>query len=108
MSTQRRDVPGDAHASTLAVQRHLIATGERVALFERFADNLFEDGITITGITMRAPNYESAEYLFIVRATKSGAKVVAFHAGETFEDGLRGTLARMGNKSLKWREDSYD
>lgn len=107
MTRSKKDIPGNTVASAIAVQRHLVGTGERVALFEKTLDGLFEAGVEVVGLSVRMPHEENPDYLWVVRAVKDEAKVVAFHAGETFEESLRGLLARLANKSLKWRKDEH-
>ncbi len=107
MTRNKQDIPGNTVASALAVQRHLVGTGERVALFEKTLDGLFEDGIDVVGLSVKMPHQENPDYLWVVRAVAGDERKVAFHAGETFEESLRGLLSRLANRSLKWRRDEH-
>lgn len=107
MTTPKKDIAGDARASAIAVQRHLMRLGERMEMFEHHADRLFEQGLEVVGLSVRCPGDESAEYLVIARGRDSTGKVVAFHGGETFAEAVGGFMSRMANDSLKWRKDEY-
>lgn len=61
-----------------------------------------------TGFTVRGPRSRGDEILVVVRGVDhEGAPVVAFHGAYSLEEALLGLAARLGNGTLKWREDQF-
>jgi hypothetical protein len=50
---------------------------------------------------------EGNDWLVIVTADGTDGPVVSFHGASSFEDALRGLIARIDNGTLKWRPDEY-
>jgi hypothetical protein len=71
-------------------------------------ERLFEDDIEILGLSVRVPSGEGEEYFIVVRARVGNDKRVGFNSATTFVEALRGTLARIENGSMIWKEDKYD
>lgn len=60
----------------------------------------------VTGLSIRAPRVQNDDFLVTVKAIDAdGAPWVAFHGSPDLLDALRGVWNRLGNGSLKWRED---
>lgn len=105
---QAKDVPGDARASAMAVQRALLRVGEQLVRAEGLWERLDGGGLEVISMGVRLPQYVGGDYLVTVRAYKDGEAVVGFHGADTFADVARGVLARMENGSMKWRKDEYE
>lgn len=101
------EVPGDAVASAAAFERQLVRYGKALYDFERAVWKYEEDDIYIDSIRFRSPAGPDGEVLAIVKAYAGNAPVIAFHSGTPFAECVFGTITRMTNKSLKWREDKY-
>lgn len=102
-----KDIPGNAMMSQMAYQKEMVRLGQHLVRFEGMVEQLFEEDIEIQGMSIRVPQEEGQDYLVTVRAFEEGKKVVAFNSGATFAEVLRGTLARLQNRSLRWKADSY-
>jgi hypothetical protein len=98
---------GNAIESQAAYVRGLVRNAEAVLLFERVADRMFEEDTEITGISIRMPTLDKGEYLMIVRAREGNRQIVAFHSAPTLFELVAGTVQRLQNKSLKWKDDEY-
>jgi hypothetical protein len=65
-------------------------------------------GVEITGLSIRAPKGYGEEILFVIRGVDdAGTSVVAFHSSFSLVEAIRGLAARLGNGSLRWREDRF-
>lgn len=102
MTTTRAEQKANRTVEHLAQQ-----IGMSVLNFERRIEQMSDAGVTVRGMAVRLPTEEKPDYLITVRADGENAAMVAFSGGLTLAEVLRGTIERMGNGSLKWREDEY-
>ncbi len=102
-----KDIPGDARASALAVQRVLLRLAEQLVRAEDIFERLDEGDLSIDSMGVRLPQYEGGDYMVTVRAVKEGVAVVGFHGADSLAESLRGVLARLSNGSMRWRDDKY-
>lgn len=103
----RKDVPGNAVASAEAVTREYVRFAEEVYRADKLIERLDEADVWVHDLRFKAPDSEHGEWFVIVRATVSQKRCVGFHAGVSFQEALRGTLARLQNGSMKWKDDQY-
>lgn len=101
------DVPGNAVASAQNYARAMIRHGEAIEYMERICDNYFEEDIEVDSLRVRAPREEGGEWLTIVKAWHGDKPMVAFHSAMSFAEALVGTLNRMKNKTLRWKDDEH-
>lgn len=99
------EVPGNAYASAVAVQKQMVRLAETVYRLDERLQDLFENEVDIKQIKFIAPRMDKSGWLAVVTATVDGKDAVAFHGGEDFTEALKGVLDRLGNGSLKWKED---
>lgn len=102
-----KDIQGNSVASAAAFHRELAKIGDQVMRCESIVERLDGEGIWVYAINIRFPDDDHAEYLAIVKANTEKGKQVAFHGASTLAETVRGTLARLQNGTLKFREDSY-
>ena len=107
MKRRNQDMPGNAMESQAQYQRQMVRLAEQLVRAERTFDNLFDEDVVVLRMTIRLPQYEGQEYMVIVGARSPEGRVVTFHSSETFAEAVRGALARLENRSNKWREDKY-
>lgn len=101
------DIPGDARASAIAIQRALLKISEQLARAEDIYERLDENDLSIDSMSLRLPQYVSGDYLVTVRARKEGVAVVGFHGADSMAEVLRGVMARLENGSMQWKDDKY-
>lgn len=64
--------------------------------------------VELTGMSIRGPIAQGGEFLATLRGYDSdGMKVVAFHGAASLSEVFIGICARLGNGSLKWKEDQF-
>lgn len=102
-----KEVPGDSVTSAANYARAMVRLAEAIVDFERQADRLAETDLFIQSMTIRLPSYDRAEYLLVLRGTTPDGAVVAFHNAPTLWETIEGTVNRLKNGSLKWKEDQY-
>lgn len=81
--------------------------GWTLLVADRRFETLADSGLTVTDIRVRLPNDENGDYLTIIKAQGETGGVVGFGSGLTFGEALAGTLERLYNGSLRWKEDQY-
>lgn len=107
MPKDNKDVPGNAVASALAVQREMVRLAEQVYRMERVLDRLDGDNVFIKGLRFRPPFGEGDQWLGVVTADIEGVPKVGFVSDETFASTVRKAVAMLENGSMKWRDDEY-
>lgn len=110
--TRRKKVPykeveGSSVLSAANYERVLIRQAESMYQYEPVLDGLFEEDIIIRSFSVRHPQDVGDDYLLTVRATVGGAKMVAFHGGETLIEVVTGLTQRLKNRTIQWKVDSY-
>jgi len=98
---------GQALAAARSYAAEMVRIGEAVSGFEHLLDRLDEANIMIASVRVKVPLGDEVDYLIIVRARQEGRGVVGFHAGTTLRETLVGTIARLSNGSMKWKDDEY-
>lgn len=63
------------------------------------------EGVRVQSITLRMPTGDKPECLVVVRADCDAGRMVAFHSAPTAWEAFNGTLERLYNRSIKWKED---
>lgn len=102
-----KEQPGDARGSALAYQQQMVRMAQQFVRFEQILERMFEDDEEVTGMSIRVPNTEGADYLVTVRSRCGNENRVAFHSGASFAETVRGMVARLENRSLRWKADEY-
>jgi hypothetical protein len=102
-----KDIPGDSRASALAYQQQMVRLAQQIVRFEQVLERMFDEDEEILGLSVRIPSTEGADYLITVRARIGEKRKVAFHASYSFADTIRGLVARLENRSMRWKEDQY-
>lgn len=105
--TKERDVPGNSMASALAYQKSLIKQAEALWRFDRILGAYLDEDVRLTAMRVIIPTLDGDEFRIVLKAERGGEKYVAFHAGGTLIEALVGLLARLENKTLKFKEDQY-
>lgn len=100
--------PGDAIGSQQQYLRHLVKIGEALTGFERVLDMLADQDEWVYSIRAKLADEDNRETLIIVKAMVGGSPVVGFHSAEGFGEAVRGTIARLSNRTMKWKEDEYE
>ena len=94
-------------ASALAVQREMLRVAETLYRADALVNTLFEEDVDVTRISITLPTMDRGECMAVVNATVHGEYAVAFHGGATLHECLLGVLARLENRSLKWKQDKF-
>ncbi len=102
-----QDISGNARASELQFQETMYKLGMQLARVGRIADSLFDEDVRITRLTVRFPKHEAGEFLVVVGMVTGDVKKVGFHGSYSFEEALRGCVARLENRTMVWRDDRY-
>ncbi len=66
-----------------------------------------EADVLVTRVSVRAPDVPGGEYFVVVNAVVEGQRSVGFGSGMDVISALGGTVARITNGTMKWREDDY-
>jgi len=103
MSRQHDEARGSSRTEAFAKQ--LEGLSVRAVKLDAWLERLDGQGVWITHINFRAPTDVEGSWLVVIRARGSDGKVVAFHDGPTFWEALNGTLARIENGTLRFKED---
>lgn len=102
-----RDIPGDAMASQREFERQMVRLATQLLRFEQVVVRLDEEGTWVTGMTIRCPGEDRADYLVVVRARTSVGYVVGFAGGDSLAEAIRVTCAKLENRTMRWKEDQY-
>ena len=81
--------------------------GETLISADSRFEALDENDCTVMAIRIRFPGHEKDDFLVTTKAAIEGKQMVAFHGADTFQEALVGTLNRLYNKSMQWKEDQY-
>lgn len=103
-----KEEPGNAKASTLAYERQMVRMAQQFVRFDMMLERLFEDDIEVYGMSIKVPVSEGEDYFVVVRARVGNDRKVGFGNGASFAEALRGTLARIENGSMRWKDDQYE
>jgi hypothetical protein len=103
----KQDVPGNAMASEAAYLREMVRAGQELYGAEKTFDGLFTDEVELKAIKITFRGEEGPWYTAIVTAYVVGQDCVAFHSDDSLAKVVLGVLARLKNRSLKWKEDQY-
>lgn len=102
-----KEVPGNARASAIAYQEHLMRIGQHVQDLDRLKWEATEKRPVVYEVKLKCDPDDEQGVLAIVRGYTPGGYVVAFHREETLWETIVGLSKRLGNNSLKWKEDQY-
>jgi hypothetical protein len=102
-----REQPGNAMASQAEFERQMVRLATQLLRFEQVITRMDEGGTWITGLSIKVPGEDRADYLVVVRARTSAGSVVGFAGGDTLAEAIRVTCAKLENRSMRWREDQY-
>lgn len=105
---QSIDVPGNAVATRVAVERIYISAGQSVAWLDLMTEADPETSVQLMGVSVRMAEHPGGEHMFVVKGRYKGERVVAFHGDPSILAGLTGLGNRIRNGSLKWRPDEYE
>ncbi len=103
-----KEQPGNVVGSRAAYVRSLVRSAETLIDFEHTVEQLFEDDVYVHGLSIKLPDDDRPEYLAVVRVSIGGTKKVGFHNALTFGDVVVGVVARLKNRSFKWKDDEYE
>ncbi len=96
-------------ASLRAAENLLKKLGTRLEQLDRWVDDPPDGETYISEIRLKVDAGYDGTVAGIIKATIGGQKVIAFHSDETVTEVVTGIVSRLGNGSLKWREDvPYD
>lgn len=107
-SLSNTDIPGNSVGSHAAYLRQMVRQAETLQDFERILERMFEEETYVTGISFRFPHDDRLEYLAVVRVDGHAGRQVGFHNAPTFLEVVTGTVERLKNNSLRFKEDEYD
>lgn len=102
------DIPGNAVGSHAAYVKQMVRQAETLMGFESVAEHMFAEEVFFRSMSIRFPEDDRPEYLAVVRVYWHGEKQVGFHSAPTLLELLTGVVNRLKNRSIKFREDSYD
>lgn len=104
-----RDKSGDGNsmASAAGLTRMLVRQAEALHRIENTLGQLEDEDIFVLGMSLRAPNYEKAEWLAVLRADSPNGRLVAFHNAPSYAELVSGVAERLTNRSIKWKADQY-
>ena len=106
MSKRNQEHDGNAMASAAAFRQQLIRSGELLLRAERIFERCWDEDVFVRNVNIKLDGGGGGNYLAIVKAETPEGKIVAFHDAPTLLELVTGLLARLENKSLKWREDT--
>jgi hypothetical protein len=98
---------GNSRESTLAYERQMVRMAQQFVRFDTMIERLFDNDMEISGMSIRVPSGEGEDYFVVVRARIGNDAKVGFNSDATFAGALRGTLARIENGSMRWKDDDY-
>ena len=107
MARKNLDVPGNAMASAAAAGEIMLRAGQAMFRMDALLERYDDEDVFIGGLSLRAPGMDQSDWFVVVRAETPEGKVVAFHSAPTFLEAIQGVVARLDNRSLKWKEDQY-
>ena len=107
MAGKDNDVPGNAVLSAALLGRQVERLGIAALRMDAHLEKLQEQGIEVKALRFVYRGGVRGEVLCVVTAHTENGGIVAFHNGDTFGEVMKGIAARMGNGSLKWKEDEY-
>jgi hypothetical protein len=107
MTKKDSEVPGNAMASQQAYTRQLVRQAELLLRWEGIVNRLEDEEVWVDGLSIRMPTYDRPDTFVTVRAHTPTGKIVAFHGAPTLYEAVAGVVARVENRTLKWREDQY-
>lgn len=82
-------------------------TGETLIAFERAVEAADDDGLWLSGVSVRPPVEGRPEWMLVWRAVVDGRQMVAFTSGGLFHEAVRTGCEAWINRSLRWKEDQY-
>jgi uncharacterized protein YhdP len=86
----------------------LVKTGERLLGADAVFERSFTRGDVVVSLSIRVPEMDGDDWLVTVRAYQDAKRVVGFHAAPTFGEAVTGTLNRLQNGSMKWKDDKFE
>lgn len=102
------DIPGNAIATNVAVQRIYIQAGQSIAWLDLSVEANSESSVQLLGVSVRIAEHPGGEHLFVLKGRYQGERVVSFHQDSSLLSGITGVGNRIRNGSLKWRPDEYE
>lgn len=102
-----QEVDGNSVQSTLNYQNACLKAAEQILRFETVMETIKAEGGRLKGMSIKLPLNRDGEVLIVIRAAFGEEDFVAFSSGITLFETLRVTVARIQNKSIKWKEDQY-
>lgn len=78
---------------------------QKVDSLDRIVERLDENDMIVLGLRFKVPDGDGASWLAIVTARSPEGDLVAFHDAPTFRECLIGTVNRLSNGSMKWKEN---
>ena len=79
--------------------------GECVMLLDEYVQGARGQGEYLTEIRFMVRYGDEGDILVVIKRESEGEKEIAFHSADTMAEAMSGALSRIGNGSLKWRED---
>lgn len=107
MAGKDNDVPGNAMLSAALLGRQVEKLGIAALRMDAHLETLQDNGIEVKALRFVYRAGIRGEVLCVVTAQTESGGLVAFHNGDSFGEVMKGIAARMGNGSLKWKEDEY-
>ncbi len=108
MGKKDLEVPGNALASAANRDQFLEKIGQGWLRFLDACQRLEEDGVYVTGLSVRGQPGSGGESLVVLRADSEVGRRVAFHSVDEDMTLWTSLANRMRNNSLKWKEDQYE
>jgi len=102
-----KELPGDARGSALAYQQQMVRLAQQFVRFEQIIERMFDENEEVYGMSIRVPTERGAEYLVTIRVRIDHTYKVGFSSASSFFEAVRGALARLENKSMRWKDDEY-
>lgn len=101
------DKPGDAVASARAVTQYWYDVGFDLGRVDRYRTNEGHDAPVLYQVNIKCDPADEQGVLVMAKGYTEKGYVVAFHRGETVVEAVVGMARRLGNGTLKWKEDAY-
>lgn len=104
---QGRDVPGNTLASQAAFTEGMVKASAQILRADKIIERCDDADIFIRAIKLMPPTDGRTDWLVVVSADSPDGRLVAFTGALDCLEALRGCFAKMENKSMKWRQDTW-
>lgn len=101
------ELPGNAVGSAANYQKYIMSFGEALLRLDSAFEKNREPGTLLLRVSFKSPGLHGTEWFVVVTALQDGVPKVAFHAGDSLSEAVKGLCNRYVYGKLKWKDDEY-